>query len=53
MLINNYSKSVNKLKMLRFALKNLNPIFKFSELQKFGNSFLNIGNAEYLENLFD
>ncbi|CAD8094539.1 unnamed protein product [Paramecium sonneborni] len=39
--------------MLRFVARNLNNVYKFSELQKFGASFLGSGNAEYLENLFD
>ncbi|CAD8143405.1 unnamed protein product [Paramecium octaurelia] len=38
--------------MLRFIGRNLNR-YNFSELQKFGNSFLAGSNAEYLDNLLD
>lgn len=32
MLKNNYSKSIIKLNMLRFVARNLNNVYKFSEL---------------------
>ena len=38
--------------MLRFIGRNLNR-YNFSELQKFGNSFLGGSNAEFLDNLLD
>lgn len=38
--------------MLRFIKHSLCR-YNFSELQKFGNSFLGAANAEYLDNLLD